>query len=460
MRGSFNAHLAKPSPHDDCACGLRTQRWSPGRPPEPGYDETRTISSSIGPSIARPAEEPLFELAQQLQGFAGYYCENGNLVVGMAGPVKPDQDAVAIEMVSAAGVASGCYNRALPMHVPQIVIARKEHSFLTLRNWRDAIWADFFATDGAIGIGINYSTNRIRLKVEPTKGGQVEALATSLQLPSDAFTIVETERTSPQYACNPGTNGPNLNGNCFRPIPAGVEVTGGGYCTVTAAAERYLPEYGHWQAGVVIAGHCAPPTGALMGRYLYQFDDNEAAQFIGSEYVDPPFWSCGPWGFYRCRYGDSSWVFVGNAAVQQGTIAQTLFPQTGQSGSRYVSATHPRFYVWGKRTALEGMQVEKVGRSTGWTTGTVTDTCSDESTNESFSDGLPHIYICQGLTNLYSQSGDSGSPVFYWWWFNDVDTVELVGLLWGGDGSIEVYTPWTNVESEVGPNLNIRYPSF
>ncbi len=59
-------------------------------------DSVTSQAYAINTSIARPAEDPILELAQQVEGFAGFYCENANLVVGMAGPVKPAQDALAI----------------------------------------------------------------------------------------------------------------------------------------------------------------------------------------------------------------------------------------------------------------------------------------------------------------------------------------------------------------------------
>lgn len=432
-------------------------------PPEDAkHGNVTTVVSAITTPIARPAEEPMLEIAQQVAGFAGYYCENGDLVVGMAGPPQPAQDALAIQLVTAADVARACHTRALPMHVPQVTIARKKHSFFQLRAWRDSIVQSFFGTDGAIGIGINYTNNKLRLKVEVGNRGPTEALSASYQLPLDAFMITESTRARPQYACPNPYYGSYLYEACFRPIPGGVEMspTQGGDCTITAATDRYLPQYGYWQSGLVTAGHCQAPTGSLTGKYLYQHDNNEAAQYVGSEFVDPPFWAC--WAFYRCRYSDSTWVFAGNAPVQHGTIAQTWYSQSGNSGSLAVSSTHPRFYVWGKTAAVENMQVEKVGRSTGWTTGTVTDTCSDETTDEYFSDGRIHIYICQYLTTLYNSGGDSGSPVFYWWWFYGVDTVELVGLLWGQGYSANegLVSPWTNVENDLGPNLYIQYPYF
>ncbi len=327
-----------------------------GCAPEPVSTESiGSNASAISTPISRPAEQAILEIAEEVEGFAGWYCENADLVVAMSGPVQPAQDARAVQLATSSGAAFACYNRAFPMHTPQVVIARKKHSYLALRAWRDAIWQSFLQTDGANGIGINFTTNKIRLNVRPGRRTAIEALATSFQVPSDAYIVIEKERTSPTYACNPGTNGPNVYQACFRPIPGGVEQSPSqaGDCTITAATERYLPEYGIWQSGLVTAGHCLAPTGYLGGEYLYQHDSNEATQFVGSEYVDPAFWPCGPYGMFRCRYSDSTWVFAGNAAVQQGTIAQTLFPQTGADGSFYVSATHPRFYVWGSTSAVE-----------------------------------------------------------------------------------------------------------
>lgn len=194
----------------------------------------------------------MLELAQQIEGFAGYYCDNADLVVGLAGPPDPIRDALAVDLVRATGVAYTCYDRAFLMKVPQVVIARKQHSFLQLRAWRDTIVADFFATEGAHGIGINYKNNRLKMKVEPANRAAVEAFAASRQLPTDAFMIVETTRPVPKYACNSGTNGPYLQYNCFNPLPAGVEIStpfdcsmgSQGDCTVTAATDRYT--YWYW----------------------------------------------------------------------------------------------------------------------------------------------------------------------------------------------------------------------
>jgi hypothetical protein len=93
---------------------------------EPGEGEpqrstnTSAVTFSIDTSIARPSEDRMLELAQEIEGFAGYYCENADLVVGLAGSSDPIRDAHAAETVKATGVAYTCYNRELPMKVPQV----------------------------------------------------------------------------------------------------------------------------------------------------------------------------------------------------------------------------------------------------------------------------------------------------------------------------------------------------
>jgi hypothetical protein len=111
-------------------------------------------------------------------------------------------------------------------------------------------------------------------------------------------------------------------------------------------------------------------------------------------------------------------------------MGRSLSGLTNGAGSLYVDATHPRFYIWNWLAPTENMLVSKVGRASGWTMGTVSDTCFDESF------GSNRVLLCQGIADFYGSPGDSGSPVCYWWWFYDVDTVELVGLFWGSDGNV------------------------
>ena len=103
----------------------------------------------------------MLELAGKIDGFAGLYCENADLVLALAGPEQPNEDALSLKIVSDLDIASSCYNRNFPLKIPRVVIARKRYSFLTLRAWRDTIVTDFVKTAGALSIGINYTSNRV-----------------------------------------------------------------------------------------------------------------------------------------------------------------------------------------------------------------------------------------------------------------------------------------------------------
>ena len=105
-------------------------------------------------------------------------------------------------------------------------------------------------------------------------------------------------------------------------------------------------------------------------------------------------------------------------------------------------------------TPVQGMQVESVGISSGWTMGSVTQICADET------NGLGHKVLCTGRASYSSAQGDSGAPVFYWWWFYGGDTVELIGLNWGATGSgTGRYSPWSQVVKDLG-SVYIQYPYF
>jgi hypothetical protein len=112
-----------------------------------------------------------------------------------------------------------------------------------------------------------------------------------------------------------------------------------------------------------------------------------------------------------------------------------------------VNASHPRFNVYGPAAdVVEGMQVEKMGMTSGWTTGTVLDDCSDQYSNNS---GV--WYLCMGISNYLDENGDSGAPVFYWWSEYGVDTVEILGVHSGTTGNADArFSQWNYVIADVG----------
>ena len=107
--------------------------------------------------------------------------------------------------------------------------------------------------------------------------------------------------------------------------------------------------------------------------------------------------------------------------LRRGAIVHTtLVSTTGADGGHTVNATNPYFYVIatdGDEGPYVGMQVDKMGSTTGWTTGTVNHTCADKTiAGTTYPDGptqSPYAVRCAFEASAWVGGGDSGGPVFY-----------------------------------------------
>ena len=96
-----------------------------------------------------------------------------------------------------------------------------------------------------------------------------------------------------------------------------------------------------------------------------------------------------------------------------------------------------------------GTQVNKVGRTTGWTQGNVTNTCVDTNVSGSNIAQLCQTFVSAPGGAVVVQGGDSGSGVFRLSGSN----ATIVGILWGGNssGTQYVFSPFKQVRDELGP---------
>jgi hypothetical protein len=100
-----------------------------------------------------------------------------------------------------------------------------------------------------------------------------------------------------------------------------------------------------------------------------------------------------------------------------------------------------------------GMILDKVGRTTGWTFGRVSASCVNVNVlNTNITMLCQDIVDRTSGTNMITDLGDSGSPVFRW---SGGNTVSLAGVLWGGNqtGTQWVFSAMSNIESELGALL-------
>lgn len=437
--------------------------------------KTTQTNYPLNLGVVRPSEDIPLSLSTEHELFSGLYCDSGDLIVGYAGDLSDPDLPRLVEAVTSFNLPFYCHNSLTPTHEPQVVVVQQQYNFLSLRSWRDALTEDVFENPNVHSLGIDYQLNRLVISAGENGPDPTPNVVQHL-IPSDAFVVIRAPSARLTTACNsPGLNDGEVE-HCFEPLTAGIQehssLNGGsgqdtGPGTVTAVAPRYNPGLGSYQSGFVTCGHCVPPIMSMTSGWTYQPgypSGNDPAQQVGVEFVDPPGWSCGS---LTCRNSDSVWE-VNTRATEQGTIVRTLFPNTSTSppsvlsacdhgaGQCYMSFSTPRFYSKGSAAPIQGMQTEKVGRTTGWSTGIVTSTCSD------ITDDLGHKYVCNGMATNWVEAGDSGSPLFYWWWSygSNISTVEQIGLIWGSGTQNTLFSPWSSVAADLGTINVVFAPSF
>ena len=221
----------------------------------------------------------------------------------------------------------------------------------------------------------------------------------------------------------------------FRPTIAGIQIHFGNYvCTMGFNVSH------SGGRSFITNSHCTNTQGGVEGTVYYQ-PSSSVSGVIATEVDDPLYFKGGvcPRG-KKCRYSDASRaLYDGATASNQGDIAKT----TGANNSSLTTSGIFTINAQDNNNAVTvGTTVNKVGRTTGWSQGKVTNTCVNTGVQ-----GSQIMQLCQTFVSAAVDGGDSGSPVFR---ILTGDSVELVGILWGGSSSSFVYSPLKNIQQELG----------
>ncbi len=415
-------------------------------------------------SRAISTDAKLLKISEGMPGFGGmFFDEHGYLNIYLAEDVKNLSAASREERTTQAKAAITAVfgeefltqgrsqrprqgEKTLPSQSPRIILLKGDYEIGQLVEWR-ASMSRVLELPGTVLTDLDERRNRVKIGIEssaPRK--EVEAALDQLGIPRKAV-VIEVTKPIRFHA--------TLRSK-FRSMPGGVQVEADtgvfafNICTMGFNAIRSGIN------GFVTNSHCTDTQGGSESTDFHQPDDPLfSGNKVGDEIADPTYSTGGacPSG-RRCRFSDSAFI---DYTISRGrNIART----TGwNTGSLTVNSSNPRLTIVGETSNwVDGSELDKIGRTTGWTYGRVNGTCQTINVADS-----NVTLFCQyrvnrilGQTHTMSDNGDSGSPVFRWLG----STVSLSGILWGGpdDGSAFVFSPINQVEQELGP-LTTVFPT-
>lgn len=309
---------------------------------------------------------------------------------------------------------------------PDVRIVKGDYDFAQLAGWKDRLLSAF-RHPGVVFVDADEVRNRVVLGVErglALRGsGNLDREIARRGVPRGAVVIVEADPIHQLATLR----------DQIRPVPGGVQIHFSNFlCTLGFNATR------GGVTGFVTNSHCTDVQGGVESTRYYQPLSPAA---IGTETADPTYRrniaGC-PRG-RRCRYSDSAFAAYDSGSLSHfARIARTT-SRGNLSGSITIDSSNPTFTITSTSSSSVGQEVNKVGRTTGWTFGDVSTTCATVGVS-----GTNIVQICQDFVDAGVGGGDSGSPVFSW---GGSSSVSLRGILWGGNsaGTLFVYSPFANV---------------
>lgn len=317
--------------------------------------------------------------------------------------------------------------RALALLTPGVRVLRGDFEFTELRSWRHDLRGSLLGKPGVVLLDVDETTNRIRVGVEPGRVAvtrvQLAVEAARRGIPGHAVVVEAAEPIFQLVTLR----------DQLRPIPGGVQIHFGNFlCTLGFNATR------NGVSGFVTNSHCTDKQGGVESTQYFQPLSPAA---VAVEIADPTYRrniaGC-PRGRV-CRYSDSSFARYDSSTLSQFARIARPASRSSSSGTLTIDGVNPTFSITSTSSSAVGHEVNKVGRTTGWTFGNVSATCADIGVS-----GTNIVQLCQDTVNAGVGSGDSGSPVFSW---GGSSSVSLRGILWGGNsaGTLFVYSPFANI---------------
>jgi hypothetical protein len=384
----------------------------------------------------RPLDDDFAKIAELVPGFGGIFFDGKRLSVYLLNPADQEIARIALQTV-------------LRENRP-FLVRQGSYGFQDLARWRETV-RGALELPGVLLTDVDEARNRVRIGVVD-EDARVRVLQwfLSTSVPPNA-TIVEVV---PPLGFNATLQ------DRIRPTVGGLQIaTSSFFCTLSGNGR---PPGMNVKMYAITNSHCTNTQGGSEGTVFYQ-NTSVAGNEIGTETLDPEYitgFTC-PAG-RRCRRSDAALIQA--SVPHQGEMGFIALPvsRAHLQGSLTLATTvaTEAIYieaVWGWTQwfggVYVGQELDKVGRTTGWTYGNVSSTCVDVNV-----DATDITLWCQTIVDGGVNQGDSGSPVFT----NrgtvpgpigtpDTQLAGLVGVLWGGTATHDqfAFSPFPSVLSEL-----------
>lgn len=378
-------------------------------------------------NIPKLYDEILAEIALEVPGYGGHFIdEEGVFNVYLL----DSQESEAVEAVFRQHRKAG----VLTINDDLLANLRSRqgrYNFLQLYNWKaDLRSSSILGTKGLVSLDINESQNNITLGIEDlTYKEEILEKVHQIGLPKSAINIVK--RPPMEYHIR----------NKRKTLAGGLQIqyiagSSTNTCTLGPVAQR------NGVKGFIVNSHCTETRFSVDNEKFYQAKPSD--RHIATETVDPPHFSytggC-PAGRV-CGYADAAFAKWENRGTwSHGRIYKTQYSDPSTGSTNRVGAD---FTITGTNGGIGvGFTVQKVGITTGWTYGSITETCVDLNVDRS-----NVTMLCQSTADYGSTRGDSGAPVFNL--TLHPSNVDLVGIHWGGSGSVAAFSTVGSIMSHLG----------
>ena len=396
--------------------------------PAGGEPGDATLNRGAPPAGATLDDEFERLARTEIPGFAGFYLQDdGTPVVRL---VDQRQRGAAERYLATrlAGLRGGRTANA----PGRPVFRDAAYDFAQLKGWSIKVHT-LLSRGDVYTIDVDEVENRVRVGVRDAAAvAAVRAHGTQMGIPAAALHVETQPR--PEFRATVRDYSPTMMG--------GIQIaSSAGTCTEGFNAVRD----GYWI--FVTNSHCTSSYFAYDGNWIYQ-PWYAGGYEVGWEVADRGVYGCAGW-WTSCRAADAAYIYQYHGrGIAQGVVARTPWAYGGPGGLNIIGQYNivARF---GGSPAV-GTWLDKTGRTSGSTYGYVTQSCVTIGN-----------LACQDISNVWSEPGDSGSPMMLWTGGGDGYDAHLYGILWGGpygDWNTTYSSPLPGIEQDLGPLSQLCLP--